>query len=356
MFVDEQKAREIAAATSAIMQAPDLPPSKPNGRAPDKLKSFDGLAIYNSKFDELPCVISDLLFCGVTLFAGRPKVGKSWLTLHLAIAVATGESLWGKLAIERPGRVVYCALEEPQSRTSARLKKVTRAIPALQNLHFIYRLKPLLGAGAADLDEYLNANPASLVIIDTLSSIVQANGKRDVFRSDYNEVNLLRQLAEKHKTAIVVVTHLRKMGADSVVDAVAGTTGLTAACDAIWGLKRPYSGESLLEVTGREMEEKTYALRFETTDEQFGWNLVGEGAEHRLSEERRDIITLLRDEAPLQPARIALMLRKNANTTRVLLQKMAQKGDIVKTKNGYVTSSLSFISINNVNERERVNE
>ena len=112
----------------------------------------------------------------------------------------------------------------------------------------------------------MTANQAELVVIDTLSAIVQAGNKRDVFRSDYNEVNTIRQLAEKHKTAILVVTHLRKMGAEYSVDAVAGTTGLTAACDAIWVLHRQTDGSSLLEVTCREMEEKTYGLKFESAE------------------------------------------------------------------------------------------
>lgn len=327
------------------------PASKPNGKALEQLEPLDALALYNSAFDELPCVIPNLLFNGVTLFAGRPKVGKSWLTLHIGLAVAMGNPLWGKFKMERPGRVVYCALEEPPRRTANRLKKlVDHPTPFLQNLQFLYRIKPLLAGGADELDKYLTERPAELVVIDTLSAVVQAKSSRDVFRSDYKEVTTLRQLAEKHKTAILVVTHLRKMAADSVVDAVAGTTGVTAACDAIWGLRRQATGECLLEITGREMEEKIYALKFENAGDRFGWNLIGEGDDLLMSEQRREIIELLRNKGPMQPAKIADLLGKNTSTVRGLLYKMAPKGDVIKVKAGYCLPSHS--PVNNVNERE----
>jgi RecA-family ATPase len=258
-------------------------------------------------------------------------VGKSWFTLLLAIAVALNRSLWGRFRIERPGRVLYCGLEETTARSTSRLKKlIPTPEPALQNIQFIYHLRPLLAGGATDLDTYLTANQCELVVIDTLSAIVQAGGKRDIFRSDYNEAATLRQLAEKHSTAILVVTHLRKMASDSIVDAIAGTTGLTAACDAIWGLRRQPDGSSLLEVTGRELEEKAYGLRFEANPEGFGWNLAGEGSNMKLSAERKEIIDLLREGGPQEPKAVANLLHKNPSTTRVLLRKMAEDGDLVK--------------------------
>jgi hypothetical protein len=111
------------------------------------------------------------------------------------------------------------------------------------------------------------------------------------------------------------------MSAEYGLDAVAGTTGVTAACDAVWTLRRLADGACLFEVTGRDMEEAVYSLRF-SKEQPFGWKLTGEGEMEKLSEERREIIELLREEAPLKPRQIALFLRKNANTVRRLLQEM----------------------------------
>ncbi len=38
---------------------------------------------------------------GVTLFAGKPKLGKSWLTLGLGVATATGGVALGKVRVEQ---------------------------------------------------------------------------------------------------------------------------------------------------------------------------------------------------------------------------------------------------------------
>src|SRR5262249_5729380 len=81
--------------------------------------------------------------------------------------------------------------------------------------------------------------------------------RRDVLRGDYAEVNTLRQIANKHNTAMVCVAHSRKAAGD-LVDSVIGTSGTTAACDSVWSLKRQTTGEALLEVKGRELEEALY--------------------------------------------------------------------------------------------------
>jgi RecA-family ATPase len=319
------------AAVGAVSETKRQNGSRPKIHPPE---SIDALAIFNKVFPEQRAVLKDLLFTGVTLFAGRPKIGKSWLTLQMTLEVARGGNLLNRFQVERPGRVVYAALEEPQRRTNNRLRKfLTSEDVTLQNIHFIYNLLPLMGGGAEQLDAYLDQHPATMLIIDTLAAVVRAGSQRDVMRTDYAEVTTLRQLAEKHDTAAVVVTHLRKMSAEYGLDAVAGTTGVTAACDAVWTLRRLADGDCLFEVTGRDMEEAVYSVRF-NKEQPFGWKLTGEGQIVKLSEERREIIELLREEAPLKPARVAVLLRKNANTVRRLLQEMLFRGQVGRNKDG----------------------
>src|SRR5262249_9809830 len=55
-----------------------------------------------------------LIPAGLTMLAGRPKVGKSWLSMQLALAVATGGMTLGQ-GVEI-GRVLYLALEDSERR------------------------------------------------------------------------------------------------------------------------------------------------------------------------------------------------------------------------------------------------
>jgi hypothetical protein len=315
-----------------------------NQRNPVLLKSSNALTIYNSEYRPPEFIVGDLLPVGLTLAGGRPKTGKSWLALQIAVDVAMGKPALGRFHVQRAGRVVYLALEESESRTHHRLRQIVTASDIqLQNIDVIYRIAPLMTGGASQLDLYLNAQPADLVVIDTLLAFTAAhNERKDVLRGDYAEVNTLRQLAEKHKTAILCVAHTRKAAGDAV-DALIGTSGASAACDSVWQLKRLATGEAALEIKGRELEEMEYELKF-SNDEPFGWQVTGRGAEVGMSQERRDILLLLRQEGAQKPAAIARLLgNKNAVTVRRLLQKLAYDGLV------HVQSDGTYVLVNGVN-------
>lgn len=314
---------EIRAAAAAAMR-------NPKSKAP-ALQRFDAASLMAMQFPELDFVLEGLLAKGLTLLAGRPKVGKSWLTLQIALHVARGTPLFGEYAPRQAGRVTYLALEEPARRTRSRLARFVTdpREPALQNLDFIYRIKPILAGGATELDQHLAQNPSELVIVDTLLACSQGRGNRDVFRADYAEVNVLRELAEKHGAALLLVVHSRKASSDYHVDTVAGTSGVTAAADAIWSLIKRTEGH-ILECTGREFEEMALALRLDDS----GWHKTGSGDTSIVSEARTDIISLLREEAPLLPKNIAARLRRNENTVRVLLQRMKEQGQVFRDQDG----------------------
>jgi hypothetical protein len=60
---------------------------------------------------------------GMTLLAGRPKIGKSWLALGLALAIAQGGKVFGASAIQQ-GAVLYLALEDHRRRLQDRIRKL----------------------------------------------------------------------------------------------------------------------------------------------------------------------------------------------------------------------------------------
>ncbi|MGH3737200.1 MAG: AAA family ATPase, partial [Micromonosporaceae bacterium] len=76
-----------------------------------------------AEFPEPRWAVPDLIPEGVTLLAGQPKVGKSWLSLGLAVAVASGGKALGDIDVE-PGAVLYAALEDTPRRLQDRLGRV----------------------------------------------------------------------------------------------------------------------------------------------------------------------------------------------------------------------------------------
>ena len=66
--------------------------------------------LYDTVYQSKPPIIDGLLYPGTYLFAGAPKIGKSFLMAQLAYHVSTGAELWGYSV--RKGSVLYLALED----------------------------------------------------------------------------------------------------------------------------------------------------------------------------------------------------------------------------------------------------
>jgi len=293
--------------------------------------------LYAGEVVRLRPLLKDLLWDGLTMVIARPKAGKSFLTMQGAISVAGGPSIDGVTTLEH-GPVLYGAFEEPQARTMMRLRNLAPAGEWTRNLHFVYDVLPLMGGGAEQLGALMEQLRPRLVVLDTLTALIKGGGKResDVFRSQYAEVSRVRKLAEDHKTAIVLVHHVRKGVSEGAVEAVAGTGGIAAAVDCLWYLKRKPEGEATLEIVGREAEENTLALRFD--QEPFGWRFLGDDAMQLLNGERRQVLELLREDGGLTPAQIAAELAKSRPAVRQLLKRMREDGQVRKEGLKYVPS------------------
>ena len=314
----------------------------------DGMQPVSGLDLFKSPSKGPASVIEGLLNHGLTIFAGRPKIGKSWFTMQLAIAVAYGTAMWGRREIDAPGKVAYFALEEGQSRTSARLQRLVNAANGadLARVEFLYRIPPLMGEGKQYLHNYLEQARPTVVIIDTLMALCgggNQNQRRDIVRDDYQEIQTLQRIAAEHQAAMVVVHHLRKhFGGTDPIDEVMGTTGTTAAADCIWTLQKAENGATF-KVKGREVEDQTLALRLELNQDPPGWWLIGEGETADMAGERQEIYDLLWEEGPQKPDPIAKKLGKNGASIRQLLRKMLKCDQLGKQSTGeyYVTKTAS---------------
>ncbi len=283
--------------------------------------------LYSSDMEVLDALIDGLLYDGLTMLVAKPKEGKSWLALQLAIAIAGGRGIDG-IEPRETGRVLFLALEEPKPRTVNRLRKLAAPGPWVGQLDFVYELLPLMAGGLDQIRKLLAEHKPRFVVLDTLTALVKASKRgSDVFRSQYEEINSLRQLCADAEICCLLVHHTRKGQADGLTDAVAGTGGIAAAVDTIWRLRR--KGDATLEVVGREVEERTFALQF-CREEPFGWRFVGEGHQAFLSPERTAVLDLLKRDGPLRSAQIAASLKKNTSTIRSLIQRLHDAGYLTR--------------------------
>jgi RecA-family ATPase len=287
-------------------------------------------------FAPIKYVIPGVVVEGLTLFAGKPKIGKSWLLLHAAVAVATGGFTLGQIHCPQ-GDVLYCALEDNKRRIQSRLKKLVAPDTNLLRLFFYtYDEMARLSEGGLDaIKTWLRSvSHPRLVIIDTLAMVRSAKKKDESsYDADYNAVLELRSLANEFGVAIIVVHHLRKADADDAFDTVSGTLGLTGAPDSILILKYDSAGTIVLHGRGRDLAEIEMAMSFNHAA--CTWRVAGDARDLRRSTERAKVLDAIKEAGePIGPNTIASMIGMKAGSVRMLLQKLAKEGVIERVGYG----------------------
>lgn len=297
------------------------------------LKAFTASDLEEMIFPEPKWAVPGLLPEGLTILAGRPKRGKSWMGLGLALAVASGGKALGKIDVDK-GDALYLALEDNPRRLQNRLailKDPETRLPS--RLHLVTDFLPLQMGGMQSLLLWLDKHPKThLVVIDTLGRILPSGkGNNNQFVDDYQFIGKLQKLSIDRGFALLVIHHIRKQSAEYALDRVAGTTGITGAADSVWVLDTGKGEASaILQVTGRDIETQEIAMKFENGI----WCSLGPAEAVALSGERKEIITLLEENGPMYPKAIGEILRKNSSTTRNLLFLMKQKNLIINTPDG----------------------
>ena len=89
---------------------------------PSYLKTVSMSELYDTVYQSKPPLIDGLLYPGTYIFAGAPKLGKSFLMAQLAYHISTGMPLWNYTV--RKGTVLYLALEDDYHRLQERLYRM----------------------------------------------------------------------------------------------------------------------------------------------------------------------------------------------------------------------------------------
>jgi hypothetical protein len=115
------------------------------------------------------------------------------------------------------------------------------------------------------------------------------------------------------------------------VDAVSGSTGITAPADTILVIDSAIKGKAsaVLHVTGRDVPAQELAMNFENS----AWALMGEAEEFACTDQRKQVIDLLRSHGPLHPKEIADRTKSSHGAIRKLLFEM-RRANMVTQEGG----------------------
>lgn len=205
------------------------------------------------EFAPIKFVVPGYIAEGLTLFAGEPKLGKSWLCMEMSLAVASGGSCLGAVRCEQ-GNVLYLALEDNRRRLQSRIRRLWQMdtmshVPVPERLHLATDWPRANEGGIAAIRCWIEEHAgARLVIVDVLAMFKAASRGKDqtLYEADYLAIKELQALAMASGVAIVVVHHTRKSGAESdPFEKVSGTLGLSGAADTTIILDRDQNGCTL---------------------------------------------------------------------------------------------------------------
>lgn len=260
---------------------------------------------------------------GLTLLAGSPKLGKSWLVLNVAVAVATGGKALGAVDVDE-GDVLYLALEDTGRRLQDRLKMVLQATSAPHRLTLATECPKLHEGGAERITGWLDDHPdARLVIIDTLAKVRGVPARNtDRYQADYESVTRIKAIADAYDVAVVLVHHTNKGEHADYLDAVSGTQGIAGSADGLVVLRRARGmATAELKVTGRDVTETDYALDFNAPTGTWGL-LDGPASDWLQSEERRRVLEYLRGHEGDTPKAIAAGTGLDHDVVKKLVRRM----------------------------------
>lgn len=290
--------------------------------------------ILANEYAAIRYVVKELIPEGVTVIAGKPKIGKSWLCLDIASAVASGTKALELLDVDQ-GDVLYLALEDSERRIKSRLERQLQQAAGPPRLSFITNCPRLDDGGMKLIEEWMekSSNPR-LVIIDVFARVrPQKKSSDNEYEADYRALNELHKLAAKKQLAILLVHHRRKMEAEDVFDTVTGSVGFTGAADTLLVVERGNDGSGVLHGRGRDIEEFQKALIFDT--EACRWRIIGDAFEVRRSHEHQAIIDALADEpGGLSPKEVCDITDQPYGNVRQSLVRMRKSGTLEKAGRG----------------------
>ena len=238
---------------------------------PAYLPSLSMNELYEKVYPGKPPVVEGLLYPGVYLFVGAPKVGKSFLMAQLAYHVSKGLPLWGYEV--RQGAVLYMALEDDYPRLQGRLYRMFGEDSAA-DLHLSIYAKQLNSGLEEQLKRFVREHQDTrLIIIDTLQKIREAGAEKYSYADDYKVITSLKRFADGTGVCLLLVHHTRKQQADDKFDMISGTNGLMGAADGAFLLQkeRRTDNAATLDISGRDLQDQRLYLKRD--EERLAWEL-----------------------------------------------------------------------------------
>ena len=331
--------RAIESAKSCVATKPAIESAKPDGAKQPAMQPISARELFAMEFDDLYWNIEDVLPAGTMLLFGKPKKGKSFLALMLAISIAAGRRVFGRPTSR--SRVLYLGLEDSRRRLKQRAIKCAESLevgPADfdDRLHLDTECARIDAGLLDELHAWMRRHPdTGVIVIDMLKKITAAANAKSLYDEQSRVGDALTKFCHVYpRLSVIVIHHSRKAESDDPFDLVSGTTGLTGSYDNLAAITDT-EGRLVLHLTGRDIESAgiplrmteggMYTLAMPTSEEQ---------ATANMSRTRRRVFDAVPASRPEERAQIVEHTGLDRATVDQQLRKLAAAGLIKKVDRG----------------------
>ena len=197
---------------------------------------------------------------GTSVFAAKPKVGKSTLSRQLVVAVAQGRPFLGRNVMQ--GGVIYVGLEDSPSRSYQHFVSL-----GMKEHDPILVYNAWQMPGLTLVRSQLQSRPdIKLVVLDTLFKVCPV-GSADDYAQVTKVFNGIHELCRQFNIHISVIHHMAKVQKDDPFDGILGSTAILAAVDTAIVLQRDRQNERTIctrQRDGRDLEQTKLAFDLNT--------------------------------------------------------------------------------------------
>ncbi len=230
--------------------------------------------INNTDMPDVEWLVDEILPQGFFFLAGRPKMGKSFMTLQLCISIVTGQPFLGRKV--KQGNVLYISLEDNARRIKKRQQNMGAVgIKGLENLEIRENWTPLntnsipgnrnSPTGAELLLQKLQSKNYILCIMDTYAKSFLLKDNNDAVEAG-RCLKPLYEMTRGGGFSFGFVDHNRKNNQFSgdPIDDIAGTGAKGGVADTVWSLARERGKQDAkMSIASRDTEIDFIDLQFD---------------------------------------------------------------------------------------------
>ena len=200
--------------------------------------------------------------------------------IYTFMLLESGGKLWEFSA--KQGDVLYLALEDNFNRLQNRLKQMagrdakSASLLAqaaresekedISRLHLATASFGLQDGLLEQIHNFLAVHSdTNLIAIDTLEHIRNGEQNSNLYACDYQDMNRLREITDKHNVTLMLIHHTRKMYDPDPLNTISGSTGLIGAVDGVLVLEKSKrtGSEAKLTIANRDTEGFCFTLLFD---------------------------------------------------------------------------------------------